>query len=81
MRYTHLSFDLDGTLVDTAEEIAEAVNRTLAEFGVAARPTEEVALLIGGGAHELMRRLVHQVQRERPKGATPLPMLLQNFLA
>ena len=74
MRYTHLSFDLDGTLVDTAEEIAEAVNRTLAEFGVAARPTEEVTLLIGGGAHELMRRLVHQVQRERPKGATPLPI-------
>ena len=74
MRYTHLSFDLDGTLVDTAEEIAEAVNRTLAEFGVAARQTEEVTLLIGGGAHELMRRLVHQVQRERPKGATPLPI-------
>ena len=74
MRYTHLSFDLDGTLVDTAEEIAEAVNRTLAEFGVAARPTEEVTQLIGGGAHELMRRLVHQVQRERPKGATPLPI-------
>ena len=74
MRYTHLSFDLDGTLVDTAEEIAEAVNRTLAEFGVAARPTEEVTLLIGGGAHELMRRLILQVERDRPAGATPLPI-------
>jgi phosphoglycolate phosphatase len=74
MPYTHLSFDLDGTLVDTAEEIAEAVNRTLAEFGVAARPLDEIKLLIGGGAHELMRRLIEQIQTERSAGANPLPI-------
>ena len=74
MRYTHLSFDLDGTLVDTAQEIAEAVNLTLAEFGVAERPLEEVTRLIGGGAHELMRRLIDRVNDERPADATLLPI-------
>jgi len=74
MPYTHLSFDLDGTLVDTAAEIAEAVNDTLAEFGVAPRPVEEITMLIGGGAHELMRRLVERVQGERPAGSAPLPI-------
>jgi phosphoglycolate phosphatase len=74
MPYTHLSFDLDGTLVDTADEIAEAVNATLAEFGVAPRPVAEITMLIGGGAHELMRRLIERVQGERPAGAAPLPI-------
>ena len=74
MPYTHLSFDLDGTLVDTAAEIAEAVNDTLAEFGVAPRPVEEITMLIGGGAHELMRRLIERIQGERPAGSAPLPI-------
>ena len=74
MPYTHLSFDLDGTLVDTAAEIAEAVNDTLAEFGVAPRPVEEITMLIGGGAHELMRRLIERVQAEQPSGSAALPI-------
>jgi phosphoglycolate phosphatase len=74
MPYTHLSFDLDGTLVDTAEEIAEAVNGALAEFGVAPRPVDEITMLIGGGAHELMRRLLERIERERPAGSAPLPV-------
>ena len=74
MPYTHLSFDLDGTLVDTAAEIAEAVNDTLAEFGVAPRPVQEITMLIGGGAHELMRRLIERIQGERLPGAVPLPI-------
>ena len=34
MRYLALSFDLDGTLVDTATEIAGAANRTLEDFAL-----------------------------------------------
>ena len=56
-----VSFDLDGTLVDTAEEIAEAANRALEDHGIPRRPVAEITLLIGAGTHELMRRLLDQV--------------------
>lgn len=53
-----LSFDLDGTLVDTAAEIAYAANQTLAEAGLAPRSRDEVTLRIGGGAKLLMHSLL-----------------------
>lgn len=56
-----ITFDLDGTLVDTAGEIAEAVNRTLVDFHLAAVPQPEIEELIGAGAHELMRRMLERI--------------------
>lgn len=61
-----ISFDLDGTLVDTAAEIAESVNRALEEHGVARRRVDEITLLIGAGARELMLRLLARVYLEQP---------------
>ncbi|HVC16729.1 MAG TPA: phosphoglycolate phosphatase [Rhodanobacter sp.] len=59
-----LSFDLDGTLVDTAGEITLAVNRTLADFDRAPRPQAEIEKLIGNGSHALMRRLLRQLDAD-----------------
>ncbi len=42
-----VSFDLDGTLVDTAGEIAEAVHRTFDDVGLERRPQQEITGLIG----------------------------------
>lgn len=61
-----LSFDLDGTLVDTAGEITEAVNRTLVEFGIPARPVAEITLLIGHGLRELMLKLLARLMLAQP---------------
>ncbi|NDU91026.1 MAG: phosphoglycolate phosphatase [Ferrovum sp.] len=44
-----IMFDLDGTLVDTAAEIAEAVNLTLREDGLVTIPVAQVRDLIGKG--------------------------------
>lgn len=49
-------FDLDGTLVDTAPDIADALAGTLASVGVAAPPLDVVKTMVGDGARELIRR-------------------------
>lgn len=66
MRYQLLSFDLDGTLVDTASEIAEAANRALESHGIARRSVQEITHLIGAGTRELMQRLLMSVFVESP---------------
>ncbi len=59
--YDLVSFDLDGTLVDTASEIAEAVNLALDDHSLARRPLEEITALIGAGTHALMLKLLVQM--------------------
>ncbi len=64
MTYQLITFDLDGTLVDTAGEIAEAANRTIVELGFARRPVDEITNLIGRGTRELMVSLMAAISRE-----------------
>lgn len=71
---TLLCFDLDGTLVDSASEIAEAANRTLEDFGLARRPPADITRLIGAGTRELMLRLLAEVLLESPPRAQRLPV-------
>jgi phosphoglycolate phosphatase len=49
-------FDLDGTLLDTAADIAAALNRTLAESGWPAVAENEARRMIGRGAPILLER-------------------------
>jgi len=49
-------FDLDGTLLDTAADIATALNRTIGEYGWTPLAAEKVRALIGRGAPMLLRR-------------------------
>jgi len=48
--------DLDGTLIDTAPDIAAAANATLADFGLAALEIGQVRSFIGEGIAVLVRR-------------------------
>lgn len=65
MRYSVISFDLDGTLVDTGAEIAAAVNRTLTEFGLPAQPESLIFGFIGAGTRTtLQRTLDHLCERD-----------------
>ena len=66
MTYDLICFDLDGTLVDTAPEIAEAVNLALEAHGMKRRPVDEIVLLIGNGTADLMRRLLERIVQEQP---------------
>jgi phosphoglycolate phosphatase len=48
--------DLDGTLIDTAPDLAEAANRMRADFGLPALPAARVAQYVGKGADVLVHR-------------------------
>jgi phosphoglycolate phosphatase len=78
MAYDLICFDLDGTLVDTASEIAEAVNLALEAHDIPRRPVDEIVLLIGNGTADLMRRLLERLVQEQPALAdrVQLPALL-----
>lgn len=51
-------FDLDGTLIDSLADIAEAVNRALDEHGFPRQPLELFPRFIGEGVHTLVERAV-----------------------
>jgi phosphoglycolate phosphatase len=48
-RYKAVLFDLDGTLLDTLDDLTEAMNRVLKKRGFPTRPSEAYRYLIGEG--------------------------------
>jgi len=57
MQYTAVTFDLDGTLLDTLADIAEAGNHALAACGLPTHPVDRYRDWVGKG----LRRLCEQV--------------------
>ena len=53
---TAILFDLDGTLLNTLDDLADAVNVTLTHFGCPGRTMEEVRQFVGNGAERLIRQ-------------------------
>ena len=51
-------WDLDGTLLDTLEDLQDGVNHALAQFGLPPRTREEVRSFVGNGARNLLMRAV-----------------------
>jgi len=51
-------FDLDGTLVDSVDDLAASVNHALARVGLPPRRRDEVRGMIGNGARVLIERAV-----------------------
>jgi phosphoglycolate phosphatase len=53
-----LIFDLDGTLIDSSEDIAWSVNKTLVKLGMKELPYKEVLGYIGWGVRMLLEQAV-----------------------
>jgi len=54
--YKYAIFDLDGTLLDTAEDLADSVNFALAKASLETRSLEDVKRFVGNGVANLIRR-------------------------
>lgn len=51
-----LVFDLDGTLIDSAQDLCNSVNETLKHFGHGPLPDPQIASFVGNGVSVLVRR-------------------------
>ena len=71
-----LVFDLDGTLIDSAQDLCNSVNATLAHFGLKHLEDTVIAGFIGDGALMLMRRAL-----AREHGSPVTDELLQTAYA
>lgn len=58
MTYKTYLFDMDGTLLDTLDDLTAAVNHTLAQYGYPRRTREEVRQGLGNGAVKLIAALL-----------------------
>jgi phosphoglycolate phosphatase len=72
-------FDLDGTLIDSAEDLADALNALLAEEGLPALGSAAVKGMVGDGAGALVQRGFTAASGRDPGAA--LPALTERFVA
>ena len=56
--YTTYIFDLDGTLLDTLDDLASAVNYALRTHGMPEHSIDDVRRFVGNGVRKLMERAV-----------------------
>ncbi len=82
-RYTAAIFDMDGTLLDTLDDLADAVNATLSAHGFPLRSREEIREFVGNGVEKLMERALpdgkQTVARSADGQEVAFPALLSDF--
>lgn len=67
-------FDLDGTIIDSRDDVAYACNHALTTLGKPARDVEEIRTMVGDGAKTLLARAF-----DLPADAPELADALENF--
>ena len=64
MKYKIVIFDLDGTILNTLDDLADSTNYALKEHGMPERSVEEIRHFVGNGIRKLMERAVPQGTQE-----------------
>ena len=69
MKYDLAIFDLDGTILDTLNDLANAVNYALEQHGYPTRSVEEIRIFVGNGVANLISRAVPEGTGEAERAA------------
>jgi len=64
MSFKGIIFDLDGTLLDTIEDIADSMNRVLSENKLPTHDTEAYRLFVGSGIRNLVKVALPESHRD-----------------
>jgi phosphoglycolate phosphatase len=73
---TAVIFDLDGTLIDSAADIAANANAVLEEVGLSTLPPAQIASYVGRGVPNLLQRVL-EASGMAPEGPLLKPMMLR----
>jgi len=65
--YRAIILDLDGTLLDTLEDLTDSLNHALARAGLAGHPPQRVRSFIGNGARKLIQRALPSKDQQEPE--------------
>ena len=76
---TTIVFDLDGTLIDTAPDLVESLNHTIAARDLTPVSYEDLTHLVGQGARVMIQRAF--ALRGAPLAEDEIPALLDRFIA
>ena len=80
MKLRAIMFDLDGTLLNSLEDIAAAANYALAKSGYPEQPLAAFYHFVGNGVHKLMEAAVPpEVLKEKPLQIEMLVALMQEY--
>ena len=63
---TGILFDLDGTLLDTLQDLADSVNHILSVYGCPGRSKEEIRSFLGNGARYLIEQSLPGTPNDPP---------------
>ena len=63
MKYKAIIFDLDGTLLDTLDDLADAGNTVLTEAGLPVHSTDSYRYFVGDGLISLIQRILPEDMR------------------
>jgi phosphoglycolate phosphatase len=79
MRYKAILFDMDGTLLDTLQDIAETVNSALRGFGFPVHEVNEYRYFVGDGEAKLAFRALPEDHRDPEMVNKVLSLFHQNY--
>ena len=72
-------FDLDGTLIDSAAQLALAVNLTLTDLGLAAADEAVIRTWVGNGADKLIQRALAYCEADPELFTKARPIFFQHY--
>jgi phosphoglycolate phosphatase len=63
-KYFGVIFDMDGTLLNTLEDLGDCMNRVLTRAGYTAHPIDDYRYYVGDGIRNLVRRVLPEQRRD-----------------